>query len=169
MLSDARRLCLLILLTVGLAACAPNGTAARPAPDPGRPPWTVELHLSGAIAGRDEELSVDSSAAFRYADHRRGLDRNGVLAPKQRDKIAGMLAGLAEEAGSGQAGWFNERCRDCLVIRLTWQRAGPARTVRLSSDRLGRSPYRELIAALLTFTDEHSSPGNGDQASPGGR
>jgi hypothetical protein len=122
------------------------------------PAWAIDFHLSGGLAGRDEQLEVTSAGLLKLSDRRLGLARQGTLSREQREEITCLLAGLREAENIGPASPLNSRCRDCLVFQLVWRTSGKPQTVRVSSDFLSRSPYRELIYTLLIIMDETESP-----------
>jgi len=166
-LTTGVRIAALGLLLAGLASCSPlvgEGMTGEPGTVlavSGEPAWTIDLHLSGGLAGRDQQLAVSSAGFFKLSDHRLGLSRQGQLSRELREKITGLLAGLPAAERTGPAGLPNSRCRDCLVFQLDWRSSGKPRTVRVSSDLLSRSPYRELISNLMTIINETGRPDEG--------
>jgi hypothetical protein len=132
----------------GPEAVRPETAAAVESPAP-----TLELRLSGGIAGRDERLSLTDDGRALVLDQRSNRSREVRLSPARQEKIVELLAALENVAAD--TGFFSaSRCRDCLVYVLILPTDGKPRRVRIVSDRLADSPYQELISTLIALMAE---------------
>jgi len=112
-------------------------------------PWILELQLSGGIAGRNELLRLSDDGRALILDRRLNRSREIKLDSAQQSKISEMVEALEKTiAGDDVDRFSSSQCRDCLVYILVLPTADKSRRIRIVSDRLAGSPYRELIFAL---------------------
>lgn len=129
-----------------LLACAPLAPVDPPTRAPLFAHWGVHFIVSGGIAGMSQTLLVTSDRGLIARDLRRGAKVEQHLDERAVQDIAQALSALKEQPPS--AGMFPGRCRDCFNYEVQAVLDGERRYVRLSSEQLQESPYRDLVKVL---------------------
>ncbi len=171
-MSGVRRGRIFLVLWLLLASCSGSGAMEQGTarPEAGRqesagmansPALTLELQLSGGIAGRNERLRLTDDGRALVLDHRLNRAREIKLSPARQKEIAELVAALDKSAADDVGHLPPSRCRDCLVYKLILPATGKPRQILIVSDRLPDSPYRELISTLLALMKE--VPSNNDR------
>jgi hypothetical protein len=165
MASGLRPVLVLLALWPLLFSCSASGAReaggagpaatgqGRAAPD-ASPALLLELRISGGFAGRDELLRLTDDGLALVLDRRRQRSRRLRIGPERQREINDLVAGLTGSADEEQRRFPASPCRDCLVYQLLLPAAGKASPLRIVSDRLAASPYRQLLAALLDLLAE---------------
>lgn len=162
-----------VLLTLLLPACAvaptvlPTSTAIATATSPSIPtpvklpsatvaaspvpgdcavdePWTIELTISGGLAGIEHKLEVDSSGAYEAEDLQSGAKVDGTLPAATVAELEALLPPLCQEP----AGSRPPSCADCFTYRLEVTAGDFVYQATMNDLSLPDSTAAPLVAAL---------------------
>lgn len=136
-----------------LLACASSAVTPEARTNAPLPPWQVRMTMSGGFAGVAQTVMVTSDGALTARDVKRGLGVTRRLDDRRLAEIAQTLSALRAEPERGEP--FPGRCADCFVYQIEAVLDGEQRQIRISSDRLADSPYRDLVR-ILTETMRHA-------------
>lgn len=138
------------IAVVGAAWLVSMGTrldaGAGEQPRKSSPQWQVQLRVSGGIAGISRTLSVTSGGTLIARDLRLGLTVERPIEERRAAEIAKALVGVGTAPEAKQP--HPSRCRDCVSYDLEISLDRAPQRVRLSSDSLETSRYRELVTLL---------------------
>lgn len=112
--------------------------------------------VSGGIAGISQTLLATSDGRLVARDLRRGTKVEQRIDRQTEQNIARAMNALSGEGPIVSP--LPGRCRDCFNYEIQAVLDGERRHVRLSSDRLEDSPYRDLVK-ILSETMRHALAG----------
>lgn len=139
-----------------LLACAPPAVTSQATGEKLFAKWEVHMVVSGGIAGVSQTLIATSDGELIARDLKRGASVERRADEQTAQNIARALNTLKEEPP--RAAPFPGRCRDCFNYEIQAVLDGERRYLRLSSERLEDSPYRELVR-ILAETLRRTLPG----------
>lgn len=108
--------------------------------------WEVHMIMSGGFAGIRQTLLATSDGQLVARDLKRGTTVEQRVDKKTEQDIARALNVLSGERPNGSP--FPGRCRDCFNYEIQAVLDGERRYVRLSSEHLEDSPYKDLVKIL---------------------
>ena len=114
----------------------------------------LNFQLSGGLAGRVESLDITADGRAIWTDMRNQTTLNAKLSPSDLVQLRAVLAGIAGVEIAADRPRFSGRCRDCFEYCVTLSAIAKPWKIEVSSDRLAASAYRELIAILLSISDD---------------
>lgn len=138
-----------LLVSVVVVACAITVDAER-APwgmQATAGDWTIELTLSGGIAGMMRRVTVTSKGEAQVRDLRRDKQVHTRLSPERAAEFGALSKHIGDADSERPA--FMSRCADCVNYELTVFDGDVTRQRRFDSRDLGNFPYRDLVTALI--------------------
>lgn len=109
--------------------------------------WTVELTMSGGIAGLRRQLTVESSGEWRANDRKQG-HKSGRLTTEQLAKLSQALGTLENTPEPKNMRSFPSRCADCIETRINAVINGSHYVATVLSGAKMTQPYDELLSQL---------------------
>ncbi|MCW9088341.1 MAG: hypothetical protein OQK54_02285 [Gammaproteobacteria bacterium] len=134
-----------------LSACLSPGTSTQGDPIS---VWSLQLELSGGIAGIHRSLQLDHSGQLMAIDHRNGREVTRTLDNAQMARVEALLQALPYspvQSSDDKRPLPGERCADCIVSRLQLTMDG-VQHQNIHQTPSATSPYEALrkhLAGLL--------------------
>lgn len=145
---------LLPLITALLLLAACHAPVSTPNSGPINA-WTVELDVSGGIAGLQRNLQLDHGGQLAVVDHRTDRRVSRILNEAEMAEVHALLQALPEATDTGTnspRAMPGGRCADCIETRLSVVVDGVHHSHTAHSGVSGSSPYdalRQHLSALL--------------------
>ena len=132
------------------AAAATHAVSATASTCTVEAPWSVELRISGGIAGIERKVEVDSSGKYEVEDLQTGEKVEGPLSPARMARVEEGLSGVCLAGDPGRP----PACADCFTYSLEVTYGGTAFQAVYNDLSLAGSPMAPLVGTLNQILTE---------------
>ena len=147
------QLLLLMLLFVGLNGCQPATLTPQSQVEPTNTAeplpayqWSVNLTVTGGIAGVHRVMELSSNGSFQVTDMRTGEQKTLELDQPELEKIIGLIDQI-----QGGENPLPSACADCFIYELSIQNGKESYRISLDDINLNDSEAGPLIEELMAL------------------